>query len=155
MDQPNETQTAKAQTLTGGSFDVTVDGVAVNRIRSVTIPGNTSKITEYRDGKPVWGETEFDDLYMERVFDPADTVLYDWRMDVRNGKIEDGKRLLKVVLNDSSGTPQIKWELSNAWPKEYHQLSLEASVSSDAAAYDDVPTESVRVRYDDIVRSVL
>lgn len=154
MEQSDTTQTTKAQTLTGGSFDVTVDGVPVNRMRSVTIPGNETKIAEYRDGQEVWGEETFDDLFMERVFDPNDALLYEWRKDVIRGNTEDGRRLLKIVLNDSNGNPQIQWELSKAWPKVYHQLSLNASASSDAAAYDDVPTESVRILYDEITRSV-
>jgi phage tail-like protein len=149
MNQSDDTQTT-AQNQTGGSFDVTVGGVSVNGMRSVTIPGNVTGVVDN-----TWGATEYDDLYMERVFDPNDMVLYDWRRDVIQGKIDDGIRPLTVVLNDSDGNPQVKWEFSNAWPKEYHQLSLNAGVDSDAGAYDDAATESVRIRYDQISRSLL
>jgi len=139
-----------AETLTGGSYTVTIGGVDVTGWQTVTIPGNRTKINS--DG--VLGETVYDDLVMERVLLAGDTTLHDWRTDVLQGKMDAARRGVAVEVLDDSGTVQIRWEFTNAWPKEYHTLSLRTAADSNAASYDDSATEQVTVVFDSMDRTV-
>lgn len=136
-----------------GRFKVEIDEVEVPGWRSVTIPSRSTEKGEYRNGnepdheKKIWGQTTYDDLEMERGVQPGDTKIHDWHLDVVNGKVDDGRKELAVILLDEQGDPQIRWEFQDAWISNYDPPDL------DASADGDVATESVTVAYDKMERS--
>ncbi len=135
-----------------GRFKVEINDVEVPGWRSVTIPSRTTEQGEYREGnapeyeKKIWGQTTFEDLEMERGVQPGDSQLFDWHESVRQGQVEQGRKSIAVVLMDEEGEPQIRWEFTSAWIKEYNPPEL------DASADGDVATESITVAYDKMVR---
>jgi phage tail-like protein len=136
-----------------GRFKVEIDDVEVPGWRSVTIPGSSTEQGEYREGdepdyeKKIWGQTTFDDLEMERGVQPDDTAIFDWRQDVIEGRVDDGRKEVAVILMDEEGQPQIRWEFQEAWVKDYDPPEL------DASADGNVATESITVAYDKMVRT--
>ena len=138
-----------AQTLTGGSYTVTIDGIEVPGWQRVTIPGNETTIQS--DGTR---EVVYHDMMMQRVLLSGDTTLLDWRTEVLQGKVDSSRRGVAVDVLDDAGTAQVRWEFTNAWPKEYHGIDLTTAADSDAASYDDAATETVTVRYDTMERTL-
>lgn len=136
-----------------GRFKVEIDEVEIQGWRSVTIPSSSTEQGEYREGnqpdheRKLWGQTTYDDLEMERGVQPGDTRIYDWRQDVIEGRVDSGRKEVAVVLMDEEGEPQIRWEFTGAWPKDYSPPEL------DASADGDVATESITVAYDKMTRA--
>ena len=136
-----------------GRFRVEIDEVEVPGWRSVTIPSSSTEQGEYREGnepdyeKKLWGQTTFDDLEMERGVQPGDTAIFDWRQDVIEGRVDNGRKEIAVTLMDEEGQAQIRWEFTNAWIKDYDPPDL------DASADGDVATESITVAFDKMVRA--
>lgn len=131
---------------------VEIDEEAIPGWRSITIPGSQTEEGEYSEGEEpdyentIWGRTTFDDLRMEREFDPDESSLYDWREEVRMGNVDDGLKELVVSLLDGDGEPIVSWQFSQAWVKEYDPPELNSSTDS------DVPTESITVDYENMER---
>ena len=136
-----------------GLFKVEIDDVEIAGWRSVTIPGSSTEQGEYREGKDpdyekkIWGQTTYDDLEMERGVKPGDTRIYDWRQDVIEGRVDDGRKEIAIVLMDEEKQPQIRWEFQEAWVKDYDPPEL------DASADGDVATESITVAFDKMIRT--
>lgn len=136
-----------------GRFKVEIDEVEVPGWRTVTIPSSSTEQGEYREGnepdheKKLWGQTTYDDLEMERGVQPGDTAVFDWRQSVIEGRVDNGRKEVAVTLMDEEGQPQIRWEFTNAWIKDYDPPDL------DASADGDVATESVTVAFDKMVRA--
>jgi phage tail-like protein len=135
-----------------GRFKVTINDVAVAGWRSVTIPGMSVESGEYREGddadyeKKVWGEVTYEDLEMERGFDPSATELHDWTKDIEAGNADSGRKEIAVVLQDEEGEAVIRWEFQKAWITEYDPPDL------DASADGEVATESITVEFDKMIR---
>lgn len=133
------------------SFEVTVDGTPIEGWEIVTIPGETTRTVEYREGsdsdhqRRTWGETEYDDLEMERAVRPGDTRVFDWREQVRQGKVEAARRTVVVTLLDG-GDPAIRWEFTNAWVREYGAMELQSG------GFGETATESVTVAFEEMER---
>jgi phage tail-like protein len=131
-----------------GRFKVQIDDVEVPGWQSVTIPAKSIEQGEYREGneseykKDLWGQTSVDDLEMVRVM--RDTGMYEWTEAVRMGQTEVGQKDVAVVLLNEDDRPQISWEFTDVWPKEYQPPEL------DASADDDVATESLTCSFQDM-----
>lgn len=135
-----------------GRFKVEIDDVEVPGWKTVSIPKSSTEQGTYREGnqadyeKKVWGQTTYEDLEMERGAKPGETQLVDWRKSVEQGQVDSGRKELAVVLLDEEGSPQIRWEFTKAWIKEYDPPDL------DASADGDIATESITVAYDKMQR---
>ena len=136
-----------------GRFKVEIDDVEIPGWRSVTIPSRSTEKGEYREGnepdyeKQIWGQTTFDDLEMERGVKPGDTAIHDWHQSVVEGRVDEGRKEVAVVLQDEEGEPQIRWEFQEAWVQNYDPPEL------DASADGDVATESITVAFDKMTRT--
>jgi phage tail-like protein len=134
------------------SFEVTLDGTTIGGWESVTIPGDATVETEYRDGtdsehqRTTLGRTEYEDLEMERAVRPDDTSVFDWRDLLRQGRLEEARKTVVVTLLDG-GEPAIRWEFTNAWVREYGAMELQAG------GFGETATESVTVAFDEMRRT--
>lgn len=138
--------------LKTGRFKVEIDDVEVAGWQTVTIPGNATETGTYREGedtdhtRQLWGETTYDDLEMVRQM--SDSTMYDWRDKIIQGKLEEGRKNVKVTLLDEVGADKIRWEFTNAWIKEYQPSELDAGA-------DATVRESVTIVFDDMLRENL
>jgi phage tail-like protein len=129
-----------------GRFEVQIDSVEVAGFRRIDLPRRYSEVDTGPEGRKRIGQTSFDDLTMERGVKPGATELVDWRVAIEEGKVDQGRKEIAVVLQDEEGTPQFQWTFSDAWVKEYDPPEL------DASADGDIATESVTVAYDKMER---
>ncbi|ERH08556.1 MAG: conserved hypothetical phage tail region protein [halophilic archaeon J07HX64] len=132
-----------------GRFKVELDGKTVPGWRGVTIPSRSTEQDSYKngsDGETEWGQTTFDDLEMERGVKPDDTTFYDWAEAVEEGNVEEGRKEIAVVLLDENGEARVRWELKEAWIKDYDPPELEDSADGEVA------TEQITVAYDKMLR---
>lgn len=145
-----------------GRFEVEIDGVEVPGWQTVTIPSISVEQGSYREGneakheKKLWGQVTYDDLKMERGFDPDSTELVEWRRAIQAGKADEGRKEIAVKLLDGEKkkekkkekdeTVLVQWEFDGAWIKEYDPPNL------DASADGEVATESVTIAYDEMIR---
>jgi phage tail-like protein len=142
--------------LRTGRFKVEIDGVQTSGFKHIDIPSQSTKQVEYREGKDadhhrkLWGQSEYEDLKMERGVKKGDTTLFDWRKKVTQGKMEEARKNIAIVLQDEVGEAQIRWEFTNGWPKRYDPPTLD---TSSGGGQGDVATESVVITYDEMKRT--
>lgn len=136
-----------------GRFVVEIDGVQVDGFRTIDLPSRGTELVEYQEGddtdRTLWGQTSFDDLEMERGLAAAETQLIDWRRTVERGQTDEARKEIAVKIQDEEGQAQIRWEFTNAWPKNYYPPTL------DATADGEVATESVTIVFDEMIREEL
>lgn len=136
-----------------GRFKVEIDNVEVAGWQTVIIPGISVETTTYREGNDpdyeqnTWGQPSYDDLEMVRTM--TDTTVYDWRKNVVEGKVEEGRKNVKVTLQNEEGGDEIRWEFTNAFIKEYQPPELDASTDG------EVPKESMTLVFEDMLRETL
>jgi phage tail-like protein len=134
---------------------VEIDGVAVTGFTKVEIPKQETQAVQYREGndpdyhRNLWGRSKFGDLTLERGAKKDDTKLYEWRKKVNDGKMDEARKTVAVVVWDEMMQPQLRWEFSEAWPKSYEPPTLDAATSGGSQA---VATEKVVVAYDELQR---
>lgn len=132
-----------------GQFTVTIDGVEISGWQSIQIPASETEIEEEGD-KKLWGQTTFDDLEMVRSVNADETILFDWREQVRAGKVEASRKTVVVTLEDEeTSEPQIEWVFDNAWVREYVPPTLDTR--TDGA----IATEQAIVEFETIDRTNL
>jgi phage tail-like protein len=141
--------------LRTGRFTVEISGVEVPGFQVVDLPARFSEETEYREGsdsdrqRKVIGRTEYEDLTMVRGATKGDTTLYDWRKNIDQGKLEEGRKEIAVVLQDENGEEAIRWEFTKAWPRRYEPPTLDATATGGDS---EIATESVTIVYDEMKR---
>lgn len=129
-------------------FEVTIDGYDIGGWTEIDLPSERSTTTDYRDSdgdhtRKLIGSTEYDDLVMRRPL--GDMALWNWREDIRQGKLGEGITAMTITVTDGSGTPVAKWEFDKAWPKKYEPPWLDGSGYGDNAVRGQ---EEVEIRYD-------
>jgi len=127
---------------------------SVNGWKRVNLPSHSTQMNEYREGndpvwnRPLWGQTSYEDLEMERGAKSGDTQLHDWRKMVVDGKMEEARKDLAVSVMNSMGEPELRFEYRGAWPKEYQPPTLDATNGGGGVA-----TETVIVAYNEMERT--
>jgi phage tail-like protein len=134
--------------LSRSRFAVEIAGVLVSGFRRVDIPRRYTR--ENAAGQPQWGQLEYDDLTMVRGMKRNDDTLYDWRKSVEQGKVEEGKKDVAVILQDETGTEQVRWVFTGAWPREYVPPTLDAGSTGDQG---DGALEEITLVFDRMKRA--
>ena len=133
-------------------FIVDIDGREVPGWQSITLPGSSTEVGEYREGnsedhmRKLWGANTYDDLEMERGCTHDDTEIWDWRQEVIFGEMSEARVEVVVTLLNEDNDETVRYEFVNAWPSAYDPPDLDASVDGEVA------TESVTVSFDRMKR---
>jgi phage tail-like protein len=136
--------------ITTGRFEVRIDDVQVQGWEAVTIPGTMVEQTAYREGndpdhqRQLWGQTNYGDLTMRRVFRSGETQVREWRDAVTEGRTSEARKTVTVELMDETGAPQVRWDFEDAWVKAYDPITLSTSQE------DGPAMESVSVTFGDM-----
>jgi phage tail-like protein len=142
--------------LRTGRFVVEIDGVEVSGFGRIELPARYSEaVPDQEGGEPdqysnLQGRTEYDDLTMVRGARKGDTTLVDWRRAVEEGRLQEARKTVAVLLQDEEGETQVRWEFTAGWPRRYEPPTLETAADGDGG---DVATESVVVVYDEMKRT--
>jgi len=108
-------------------FGVTIDGAEVDGWQLVDLPEVSTE-----EGRA--GDSNHTPLEMERGVSPGDDRhVWNWVDDIRNGRVEDGRRDIVISLEDAAGNPLTRWEFTECWPKNYDPPDLDASADGEVA----------------------
>ena len=135
-------------------FEVEIDDVDAVGFKKVDLPSQSTQMNEYREGtdpiwpRQLWGQTQYEDLTLERGAKKGDMALYEWRKLVVDGKMEEARSDIAVSVLNSIGEATMRFEFVDAWPKEYQPPTLQAGGSG-----GDVATETIVVCYNEMHRT--
>lgn len=113
-------------------FLVEIDGLATASFSTVELPENVIEETEYRDGndphtnRKLKGSNAYESLFLERGVTDDSIALYEWFKMVEDGKVDEARRNVAVVLLDAQGESGPRWEFKDAWPARYDAPNLDA-----------------------------
>jgi len=113
-----------------------IDGVAKAGFSRCRLPHASTDVVEYREGNDVdptarklAGLNEYGPLRLQYGVTDSSLAIYDWRRLVEEGKIDEARRSVAVVLLDEEGAPATRWEFRRAWPARYGAPTLDATRS--------------------------
>jgi len=135
-------------------FEVDIADIDAAGFKRVDLPSHSTQQNEYREGndpvwaRRLWGQTQYEDLTLERGAKSGDMSLYDWRKQVVDGKMEEARKDIAISILNSVGEAELRYEFVDCWPKEYQPPSLDASGGG-----NDVATETIIVSYNEFNRT--
>lgn len=114
-------------------FILEIDGVERAGFAECRLPSARRDVIEYREGndkratnRKLAGENRYGPLILKSGVAPDAMALYEWFHAVTDGKLDDARRAVAVVLHDQEGNPGARWEFRNAWPARYEAPRLDA-----------------------------
>ena len=116
-------------------FLLEIDSVAKAGFSSCSIPENSTEAIEYREGndpptqRKLWSLNSYGTLSLESGVTDDSTTLFEWRKMVQQGKVDEARSKIAVIVLDEEGNPGPRWEFTNAWPTNYTAPDLDASGS--------------------------
>jgi phage tail-like protein len=128
-------------------FLLEIDGIAKAGFSRCRLPSSSTAVVEYREGtdpptpRKLAGLNEYGPLELRYGVTTDAIELYEWRRLVEDGKVDDARRSVAVVLLDEEGSPGARWELRNAWPTRYQAPTLDAGRSAVAIETLEVACE--------------
>ena len=126
-----------------------IDGIAKAGFRRCRLPDSSTTVVEYREGnepptpRKLAGLTAYGALELRYGVTTDAAELAEWRRLVEQGKVDEARRAIAVVLLDEEGAPGVRWELRNAWPTRYAPPTLDAGRSAVAIETLDVACEGL------------
>jgi len=119
--------------LLGFNFRVEIDGVQSGGFHEVSGLDSVQELIEYREGnekttcmRKLAGLSKFSNIVLKRGI-THNLDLWQWRKLVMDGKAQDARRNVSIVLNDAQGQEVARWSLINAWPIKWVGPSLNAT----------------------------
>jgi phage tail-like protein len=131
-------------------FLLEIDGIAKAGFSRCRLPESTTAVVEYREGnepptpRKLAGLTAYGSLELRYGVTTDAIELYEWRRLVEQGKVDEARRSIAVVLLDEEGQPAARWELRNAWPTRYAAPALDAGRSAVAIETLEIACEGLR-----------
>ncbi|WP_338741787.1 phage tail protein [Haloplanus salilacus] len=129
-------------------FVLEIDGVAKAGFSRCRLPTASTKVVEYREGndteptaRKLAGLNEYGPLRLQYGATVDTQTIYDWRRLVEDGKVDEARRSVAVVLLDEEGSPATRWGFERAWPARYEAPTLDATRSEVAIETLDVVCE--------------
>jgi phage tail-like protein len=128
-----------------------IDGISRAGFSQCTIPESSNEPIEYREGNDpptphkLVSLTSYGNLSLQWGAAPDSLELYEWRRLVEQGKLEEARRNIAIVLLDEEGNPAARWEFRDAWPQQYDAPDLDASGS-------EVAIESLEIVHEGMER---
>ncbi|MDX1747466.1 MAG: phage tail protein [Halobacteriales archaeon] len=129
-------------------FILEIDGIAKAGFSTCQLPASTTDVIDYREGnersrtRKLAGLTRYSPLILKNGVTDASLELVDWRTLVEQGKLEEARRSIAVVLLDEEGSAGPRWELSQAWPRRYVGPDLDACGKGVAIETLEIVTEA-------------
>lgn len=112
-------------------FRVEIEGIVQANFCEIIIPESASQVIEIREGTdPIYvrkqaGMVSYGNLVLKCGL-TASMELFNWRKMVEQGKVNQVRRNISVVLLDEEGIEAARWNFTNAWPSKYKAPDLNA-----------------------------
>lgn len=133
-------------------FLLEIDGIAIAGFSTCNLPENSTEVIEYREGndppysRKLTNLNDFGNLSLEKGTTDDSIALYEWRTLVEQGKLEEARRSIAVVVLDEEGEPGPRYEFKRAWVRQYDAPDLDASGG-------DVAVESIEIVHEGMERT--
>lgn len=130
-------------------FHLELDGTIEATFNQATIPDNSTEPIEYRTGgdpphmRKLWGLNNYGNLTLQHGVTPDGIKLYEWRKQVQDGKMEEARMSVAVILLDEQKQDGARWEFINAWPVKYDAPDLDATANEVAIETLEIAHESM------------
>lgn len=128
-----------------------IDGITRAGFSEFTIPSNTTEPTEYREGneaptvRKLWSLNTYENITLQWGTTEDSIELFNWRKQVQDGKMEDARRNINVVVLDEEGENGPRWSFKLAWPVNYDAPDLNATAN-------EVAIESIEIAHEGMER---
>lgn len=130
-------------------FLLEIDGVAKAGFSHCRLPASSTDVIAYREGnesptpRKLAGLNRYGPLELQYGVTTDGIALTEWYALVQQGKVDDARRSVAVVLLDEEGAPAARWEFRNAWPARYEAPTLDADRSAVAIETLEIVHEGV------------
>lgn len=132
-------------------FLVEIDGLTQAGFREVTIPDSAQDPIEYRNGdeaptaRKIPGLVKYGNVSLKwGITDSLE--LYEWRKQVEDGKTQEARKNVAVVVLDEEGNAKSRWEFSSAWPTKYDAPDLNATGN-------EIAIETLEIAHEGMIRT--
>jgi len=128
-------------------FLLEIDEVAKAGFSYCRLPETTTDVVEYREGnepptpRKLAGLSRYSPLELRSGVTTDSIALAEWRRLVEQGKVDEARRSIAVVLLDEEGSAAARWEFRNAWPATYEAPTLDADRSAVAIETLEIVSE--------------
>lgn len=133
-------------------FMLEIDGVNRAGFSTANLPENSTEVIEYREGnekrptaRKLSSLNDYGTLTLEGGTARDAKALFDWRKLVEDGKVDEARTTVAVLLQDEEGQTGARWEFRNAWPRQYDAPDLDATGN-------DVAIESIEIVHEGMER---
>lgn len=130
-------------------FLLEIDEIAIAGFSECHVPASATDVIGYREGndpptvRKLWGLNRYDRLVLEKGVTDDSMELFEWRKLVEQGKVDDARRPVAVVVLDEEGNSGPRWELTDCWPVRYEAPNLHATGKDVAIERLELATEGV------------
>jgi phage tail-like protein len=120
--------------LRGLHFALQIDGINEATFQSVEGLGSHTEIVESREVntkgqiviRKIPGALKWDDVTFRRGTSNS-KVLYDWRKKVEDGKIDEARKNVSIVIYTPDTSEVARWNLTAAWPTALRITNLNST----------------------------
>jgi phage tail-like protein len=129
-----------------------IDGIAQAGFSEATIPEASTEPIEYREGneaptvRKLASLNAYGNLTLQWGVTTDSMALYEWWTLVEQGKVDEARRSIAVVVLDEEGEPGARWQFRNAWPQQYDAPDLSATAN-------EVAIESLEIVHEGMERA--
>jgi len=130
-------------------FLVEIDGIVQAGFKEVTIPDSSQDPIDYREGndqptvRKIPGLIKYGNVSL-KVGMTDSMELYNWRKLVEDGKTDDYRKNMAIILINEQGEPKGRWEFSEAWPTKYDAPDLNATDNNIAIEAIDIVHQGMK-----------
>jgi phage tail-like protein len=131
-------------------FRVEIDSVTQAGFSEVIMPESINEVIEVREGTEATsnvrkqsGRVSYTNLILKWGL-TASMELYNWRKMIEQGKINQSRRNISVVLLDEEFNEAARWQFSNAWPSKYKAPDMNADGNEVAIETLEIVFESMQ-----------
>ena len=118
-------------------FTVDVGGVTYAVFQEMSGGKSESEVIEFRevnkDGQvirnTIAGNSK-QDPYTLRAPVTESTALWEWRKKVEEGRLDEAKTDLSIIMYDARGEEVLRWNLFGGWPSSFKYSDLKADENS-------------------------
>ena len=132
-------------------FLLEIDGITQAGFSEATIPDTAQDPIEYREGneiptvRKIPGLIKYGNLSLKWGITDSAIELYNWRKLVEQGKFNEYRRNIAIILMDEEGSARSRWEFREAWPTKYDAPDLNAKGN-------DIAIETLEIAHEGMER---
>jgi phage tail-like protein len=138
--------------LRGLHFALQIDGITEATFQSVEGLGSHTETVESREVNTkgqivihkIPGALKWDDITFRRGTSNSQD-LYNWRKQVEEGKIDDARKNVSIVIYTPDSSEVARWNLQSAWPTALRITNLNS-------ANNELSIEEMTVTHEGMVR---